>query len=237
MASNQNNHGAQREGFVEDAPAGRRQATLGDVLYGGAPKSRVPEREWLEMVTAMAAGNQLALHALYQRSHRLVFTLATRIVGSRDTAEEITLDVFHDLWRRAAQYDPANGTVLGWIMNQARSRAIDRLRFEQRKKRVGPDGDDPDTAAELYSACDLLELKERHDAVRAALTVLSADEREVIEAAFFSGLTHVEVAARLDRPLGTVKTRIRSGLHKLRRALAENASPPNTGGESKGGAT
>src|SRR5919205_4036198 len=86
----------------------------------------------------MAAGDQLALHALYERTHRVVFTLVMRITANRESAEELTLDVFHDVWRRASRYDAANGTVLGWIMNQARSRAIDRLRFDQRKKRVNP---------------------------------------------------------------------------------------------------
>ena len=71
-----------------------------------------------------------------KRTHRIVFTLMVRITNNRETAEELTLDVFHDVWRRASTYDPAGGSVVGWIMNQARSRAIDRLRFEQRKKRV-----------------------------------------------------------------------------------------------------
>jgi len=191
------------------------------VLYRDGSASRVLEREWLDMVRGMATGDQLALHALYQRSQRLVFTLAARILGNRETAEEITLDVFHDLWRRAAHYDPANGTVIGWIMNQARSRAIDRLRFDQRKKRTGPDSEQ-DADAEFYSAQDILELKQRGEAVRAALPMLSADERVVIETAFFSDLTHAETAARLGLPLGTVKTRIRAGLTKLRQVLADN---------------
>jgi len=113
-------------------------ATLGDVLY--ADKSRTPasEEAWAGLVQSVAAGDQLALHALYDRAHRIVFTLIVRITSNRETAEELTLDVFYDVWRRASRYDARNGTVLGWIMNQARSRAIDRLRFEQRKKRVDP---------------------------------------------------------------------------------------------------
>src|SRR5690348_1599890 len=110
-------------------------ATLGDVLYA-KPKAPVPEREWAALVQAIAAGDQLALHALYERAHRIVFTLIMRIMANRETAEELTIDVFYDIWRRAPRYDAANGTVLGWIMNQARSRAIDRLRFETRKKRT-----------------------------------------------------------------------------------------------------
>jgi RNA polymerase sigma-70 factor (ECF subfamily) len=149
-----------------------------------------------------------------------------RITSNRETAEELTLDVFHDVWRRASGYDAANGTVLGWIMNQARSRAIDRLRFEQRKKRVDPHTSDPIPAVEVNECHDALEFKEQTRALRSALAVLTPDERQAIEAAFFSEMTHDQVAARLQQPLGTVKTRIRSGLHKLRRALAEGGHKP-----------
>src|SRR3981189_2388097 len=109
-------------------------ATLGELLYAKSP-ALVPERDWAALVEAIAAGDQLALHALYERAHRIVFTLIMRITANRETAEELTVDVFHDVWRRASRYDPANGTVLGWIMNQARSRAIERLPFERRKQR------------------------------------------------------------------------------------------------------
>jgi RNA polymerase sigma-70 factor (ECF subfamily) len=106
-------------------------------------------------------------------------------------------------------------------MNQARSRAIDRLRFEQRKKRVAPE-----TAASLpanppSSADDVVAFKQQADALRSALNVLTAAERQAIETAFFSELPYGEVATRLNQPVGTIKTRIRSGLHKLRDALAE----------------
>lgn len=195
--------------------------TLGDVLYTNGSKTLVPEKDWVALVRSIAAGDQLALHALYERANRVVFTLTMRITGSRETAEELTVDVFYDVWRRASGYDARNGTVLGWIMNQARSRAIDRLRFEQRKKRVGPHTSDPLAAAsEAPDSHDVLEFKEQGRALRAALAVLTPDERQAIEAAFFSELTYAEVAARLNQPLGTVKTRIRSALHKLRQALA-----------------
>src|SRR3954449_5034517 len=117
-------------------------ATLGDVLYAKS-KPPVPEQEWATLVQSIAAGDQLALHALYERAHRVVFTLIMRITANRETAEELTIDVFHDVWQRASRYDAANGTVLGWIMNQARSRAIDRLRFESRQKRSRGEGAGP----------------------------------------------------------------------------------------------
>jgi RNA polymerase sigma-70 factor (ECF subfamily) len=197
--------------------------TLGDVLYANPAKPRIPETEWAGLVASVAGGDPLALHDLYDRAHRMVFTLAVRITCSRETAEEVTLDVFHDVWRRAAAYDPANGTVLGWIMNQARSRAIDRLRFEQRKKRVDPGAGDSTQTPGAADPRDLLDLKQQGQALRAALAMLTRDERQAIESAFFSGLTHAEVAEQLDQPLGTIKTRIRSGLQKLRLAMGEEA--------------
>jgi RNA polymerase sigma-70 factor (ECF subfamily) len=177
--------------------------TLGDLLYANKAKATVSEKEWVRLIRSIAGGDQLALHELYTQTHRIVLTLIVRITRNMETAEELTLDVFHDVRRRAATYDPANGTVVGWIMNQARSRAIDRLRFEQAAS-------DPQKGRLL-----------RH-----ALQVLTPEERQTLETAFFSGLTYREVAAKFDQPLGTVKTRIRSGLGKLREALAGTLKRP-----------
>jgi RNA polymerase sigma-70 factor, ECF subfamily len=199
-------------------------ATLGDMLYAKS-KATVPERAWVALVKSIAAGDQLALHELYEMAHRVVFTLIMRITANRETAEELTIDVFHDVWRRAARYDAANGTVLGWIMNQARSRAIDRLRFESRKKRSQGGNVQPldEVAAD---PSDLLGMREQRESLRAALAALTPDERQAIEITFFGGLTYAEAAARLKQPLGTIKTRIRSGLHKLRHALTAEAGVP-----------
>jgi RNA polymerase sigma-70 factor, ECF subfamily len=195
--------------------------TLGDVLYARSTPTAL-EQDWAALVQAIAAGDQLALHALYERAHRPVFTLIMRLTANRETAEELTVDVFHDVWRRASSYDAANGTVLGWIMNQARSRAIDRLRFESRKKRN--QGSDEQPPAEVAAdPRDVLELREQGELLRRALAALTPDECQAIETTFFAGLTHAEAAARLNQPLGTIKTRIRSGLHKLRHALTADA--------------
>ena len=199
-------------------------ATLGDVLYAKS-EAPVPEQDWAALVQSIAAGDELALHALYERAHRIVFTLTMRITANRETAEELTIDVFHDVWRRASGYDPANGTVLGWVMNQARSRAIDRLRFENRKKR-NPYGDMQPLAEVAADQHDVLELREQRESLCAALAVLTPDERQAIETTFFAGLTHAEAAARLNQPLGTIKTRIRSALHKLRDVLAAGEAKP-----------
>ena len=115
----------------DDAGAPR---TLGDVLYAGMSAPAVSEQDWIGLVEAIAAGDQVALHGLYERSHRLVFTLLMRITASRKIAEELTLEVFHDLWRRAYRFDPRDGTVLGWVMNRARYRVLQRLCSDRRKK-------------------------------------------------------------------------------------------------------
>jgi signal transduction histidine kinase/DNA-directed RNA polymerase specialized sigma24 family protein len=109
-------------------------ATLGDVLYAKS-KTPVQEQVWAGLVQSIAAGDQLALHELYEMAHRIVFALILQITDNRETSEELTIDVFHDVWRDAPRYDAANGSVLAWIMNQARSRAIDRLLYEHREKR------------------------------------------------------------------------------------------------------
>jgi RNA polymerase sigma-70 factor, ECF subfamily len=198
--------------------------TLGDLLYADKTKQRIPESEWVSIVRAIGTGDQVALQALYERTHRLVFTLIMRITNHRESAEELTLDVFHDVWRRASSYDAAGGSVVGWIMNQARSRAIDRLRSEQRKKRTNPYPDQPWVETDVAGSDEALRQSEQKRLLEQALTVLTGDERQVIETAFFSELTYAEAAKCLDQPLGTVKTRIRSGLEKLRIALTMRAN-------------
>jgi RNA polymerase sigma-70 factor, ECF subfamily len=200
--------------------------TLGDLLYANKAKATVSEKEWVRLIRSIAGGDQLALHELYTQTHRIVLTLIVRITRNMETAEELTLDVFHDVWRRAATYDPANGTVVGWIMNQARARAIDRLRFEQRKKRVNTQTDSLVTATAASDPQDMFDLREEGRLLRHALQVLTPEERQTLETAFFSDLTYREVAAKFDQPLGTVKTRIRSGLGKLREALAGTLKRP-----------
>ena len=190
------------------------------------------EADWVSLVRSIAAGDQHALQLLYQSTHRVVFSLIMRISNNRETAEELTVDVFHGVWRRAARFDAASGSVFGWIVNQARSRAIDRLRFEQRKKRVNPHpvGSAAAAAAAAGDDCldgngcdELLDQLQRDRQLRRALAVLTPEERQAIETAFFSELTYVEAADRLHQPVGTVKTRIRSGLEKLRQVLAREA--------------
>ena len=167
--------------------------TLGDVLYANS-KALVQEKEWVALVHSTAAGDQRALHALYDRAHCFVFTLVMRITANRETAEELTLDVFHDVSRSAPDYDAENRTVLGWIMNQARSRAIDRLRFESRKTRS-------------QSVSNLLELakgyRERATAVR---TIAEWDDHTKHRT------TLTRIASEYDRIASTFETNHYAGL-------------------------
>jgi RNA polymerase sigma-70 factor (ECF subfamily) len=190
------------------------------VLYPDEAKSVVSEEEWIALVRAIAAGDELALHEVYERTHRIVFTLIMRLTHSRETAEELTVDVLHGVWSRAGTFDPSAGTVVAWIMNQARSRAIDRLRYEHRKKRVNPHAESPPSEPDRRGPQEELEGKEHRRRLRDAMTRLTAAERQTIEVAFFSELTYAETAARLHEPLGTIKTRIRSALAKLRHAMS-----------------
>jgi len=194
--------------------------TLGDILYADKVKFRVSEDEWRQLVRAVASGDQRALRSLYEQTNRIVFTLIVRITMNRETAEEVTLDVFYDVWRKASTYDAANGSVVGWLMNQARCRAIDRLRFDQRKKRVNPYPHSLGPTTDIVDPQQAYVFEGQSRMLRNALQVLTPAERNAIETAFFSELTYEETARKLNQPLGTVKTRIRSGLGKLREALA-----------------
>jgi len=180
---------------------------------------------WVALVDSVAGGDQFAFRELFERMHTLVYTLTLRIVQDRQTAEEVTLDVFEGVWQRAGDYDAANGTVVGWIMNQARSRAIDRIRHDTRQKRVNPwpDTEEPQPVADSASTIDR---GKRDVQLRAAVAQLTPHERSAIEMAYFAGHSYAEVAIRLGQPAGTIKTRIRSGLGKLRRHLTRDESAP-----------
>jgi len=160
------------------------------LLFGKKAKAPVSEVVWVGLVQSIAAGDQRALHAFYTQTHRIVFTLIMRIVSNREIAEELTVDVFHDVCRRAPTYDPAGGSVVSWIMNQARSRAIDRLRFEQRKKRVNNPADNSPTVTAECGPQETFAAREQGRLLRHALEGLTPQEREAIETAFFSELTY-----------------------------------------------
>lgn len=169
----------------------------------------------------IAQGERDALGNLYDRTKARVYGLALRIVRESATAEEITLDVYTQVWRDAKRYDSGRSAVLSWLLLITRSRAVDYLRSKAGKTRAA----ETEWDAERFEVSSPdptapLEHESTAEAVRNALSALDHKKRRAIELAFFEGLTHTEIAKRLDAPLGTVKTRIRSGLNELRTALA-----------------
>jgi RNA polymerase sigma-70 factor (ECF subfamily) len=173
-------------------------------------------------VARASQGDERALATLYDLHSRAVYSLALRIVGDEADAEDVLLDVFDQAWRQAGRYDAQRGTVAAWLLNLARSRAIDRVRARRARPDTSAATDDalallPADAADPGDALAAARDAER---VRRALGELPVLQRLAIELAYFEGLTQSEIAERLEQPLGTVKTRIRNGLLKLREVLS-----------------
>ena len=176
------------------------------------------------LLQQIVAAQTAALSELYDRYGRLVFSLAMRIVGEAGMAEEITQDVFVQLWNKASTYRADQGKVITWLTSFARHRAIDVLRRQNVRPeghRVewaegnSPDLEDP---AELESTIDLEQQKYR---LRQALAELPEEQRRALDLAYFSRMSHQEIADAIHEPLGTVKTRVRLGMQKLRQILAD----------------
>jgi RNA polymerase sigma-70 factor (ECF subfamily) len=173
-----------------------------------------------ELVAQVARGDEQALATLYDETSRLVYGLLLRVLGDASAAEEVLLDVYTQVWRQAANYSAERGAPLAWLTTIARSRAIDRLRAGRtERERTEP----LDVSLYRAAASDDVEeewaVRESQGAVRAALEGLAPEQRELIELAYFRGMSHSEIAAARGLPLGTVKTRIRLGMSKLRDAL------------------
>lgn len=177
----------------------------------------------LELIERIRKGEQPALDILYKRYSSPVYSLVWKILQNSEEAEDVALDVFWQVWRQADRYDPARGAPPAWIFTLARSRAIDRLRSRNRREDRTISIDDPnlhfDPLDENASPDQVVSFRQNRDAVRAAMDKLSNVQREAVELAFLKGMTHVEIAEKLGQPLGTVKTRIRQGLIRLRKHL------------------
>ena len=184
-------------------------------------ETRARDQDLVSLVELVATGDQSALATLYDATNRLIYSLILRVLGDVSSAEEVLVDVYTQVWRQAASYDANRGAPLAWMATIARSRAIDRLRSgwqdQRRKEPLEVLGDAPANAA---SPEESAAASERQRFVREALNLLTPEQREVIELAYYSGLSHSEIAEKLKQPLGTVKTRTRLGMMKLREALA-----------------
>ena len=186
-------------------------------------KTLAPAPADLDLIEKIRQGDQSALDLLYKRYSSPVYSLIWKILQNSEEAEDVALDVFWQVWRQAGRYDPSRGAPPAWIFTLARSRAIDRLRSRSRREDRTISIDDPnihfDPLDENASPDQVVSFRQNRDAVRAAMEKLSVVQREAVELAFLKGMTHVEISEKLGQPLGTVKTRIRQGLIRLRKHL------------------
>ena len=167
---------------------------------------------------SLSKGDQEAFARLFDRHSPVVLGLLVRILGSRAEAEEVLQEVFLQVWRQAGRYEPGRSTPRGWILVLARSRALDVVRSREARRRRETESSDPTTHAVPLGTARI-EAGEDEERVQSALGLLPAEQRRCIELAFFEGLTQSQIARRLEAPLGTVKSRIHLGMHKLREAL------------------
>lgn len=191
------------------------------------PASRKEEQEERvlddqALVMAIARQEQEAFERLYDRYHTMVYHLARKIVNDPSRAEEVVYDVFWQIWREAERYDGQRGSVGAWVTTLARSRAIDALRV----RKIQPSTINDVDLAEHHLLADptpnpeeRTSLGQRASAVRAVIDTLPTEQRIALELAFFGGLSHSEIAERLNEPVGTVKTRIRTAMLRLRDRL------------------
>jgi len=195
--------------------AGRTETTLGQ----GGELDRA-------LVEALAGGDPAAMGRLCDRYSSVLFALCLRVLRDRADAEEVLGDVLWELWSRPERYDARRGNLLTYLVTLARSRALDRLR--SRKSRELREATAADPAVDGESPFDDALLGERRRHLQRALAALSPEQREAIEMSYYSGLSHAEISAELREPLGTIKSRIRGGLIRLRdslRTLDEGRSP------------
>lgn len=199
---------------------------------GDPPGAPAPDLSALgddELLALIAARHEAALGALYDRYIRLIYGLALRITGDRQTAEEVVQDVFQSVWQTAGSFQPGLGKASAWMTGIARHRAIDATRSKRERSRAR------EQALPTSIPLDEGSLPERavtqrleRDQIRAALGTLPSNQRQAIELAYYGGLTRNEIAESLGEPVGTVKTRLRLGLLKLRdllRPLADEELP------------
>jgi RNA polymerase sigma-70 factor, ECF subfamily len=180
------------------------------------------ESSWQHLINRIATGDENALSELYDQTKAPVFGLILRIVSLAAVAEEVAMDVYLQVWRQASNYREWRGSAFGWLMLLARSRALDRLRQERRSRIYDwiDFAEGFDVAHSGHSPESLAQINQTKSRVSAAFQELPAEQRHVIELAFYEGMSHGEIAEKLQLPLGTVKSRIRSAIGRFREVLA-----------------
>jgi RNA polymerase sigma-70 factor (ECF subfamily) len=173
----------------------------------------------VELLKALAARDEAALVRLYDRYRVILFGLLMRILNNREEAEDVLQETFLQVWRRAADFDENRGRPFTWLVTLARSRGIDRLRTLATRERVAVAGARDEAEVVSDAASDAFRSEQR-ELVTSALNQLPDEQKQPLLLAYFDGLTQSEIAMRLEAPLGTVKTRMRTGMMKLRQLLA-----------------
>lgn len=211
-------------------PLWERTSIRGAMATLHAPTASETDRSLLERI---AEGNEPALERLYDRHSAVLYATAYRIAGERSDAEEIVLDAFAQAWRDAARFRSERGSVIAWLTMICRSRALDLVRARGRRTRLlaaasaaGSDAAPAMGTGEPISPGDVEGL-ERRAVVARALAELSPPQRQAIQLAYYEGLSHTEIAERLGEPLGTVKTRVRLAMQKLRDVLRPYYTEPS----------
>ena len=176
----------------------------------------------INLVREIAQAQNGALHELFDRYNRLVFSVAFAIVGDRSTAEEVTLDVFVQVWKHAATYRPDRAKVSTWLIAITRHHAIDILRWQKSRPEADSlnwDGISLQNGPTSHNLEEHVEIAMQRERVRNAMSQLPEDQREPLVMAYFKGFTQSQISEALGQPLGTIKTRIRLGMQKLRKLL------------------
>ena len=220
-AGNDDNDDDNDDDYLVESTANRR--VLGSVRthpMSVAASPPPPSDPLAALLHAVAGGDQDAFAQLYDAISPLVYGIVLRVVRDPSQSEEVAQEVLVEVWRTAPRFDPDRGSVRGWVATIAHRRAVDLVRSAQASRdRTERYGRTAAAVTPFDSVADEVEIASEQEAVVAALDTLTATQRQSIELAYYEGLTYREVAERLDAPLGTVKTRMRDGLLRLRRAM------------------
>jgi len=177
------------------------------------------------LLARVVKGDQQAFSQLYDYSSTLLFTLAVRIIGNREESAELLQEVYLEVWRKVSRYDVGRGTPIAWLVTLTKSRAIDRLRAKASQGYRATNPLEAGTAAQVAdpgpNPLETQADQELRMAVGTAVAGLPQAQQQAIELAYYEGLSHTEIAARLNQPLGTVKTRIKLGMSRLRESLQQ----------------
>lgn len=193
------------------------------VMDGDLAEADTPDTELIQRI---GMGDVEAFEEFHRRYSTLLYTTVWRVLGNQADSEEVTQEVLFMIWEKSPMYDSSRGKPLTWAITMARNKAIDRLRSVQRRLRLNDDFEReilPSEAIFGRRPLDEVEAGERGVMVRSAVLRLSREQREVIELAYFGGLTQQEISERLDKPIGTIKARIRRGMLRLKRIVNTKA--------------